>query len=56
MVGDFFRANANPTLEFALSVAISLIVVAFSLIVSATLRLSPFLAHHLFGEKYKIQQ
>lgn len=52
-IGSFFEQYDNPTLEFTLTLFIALIDVAFSLVVSSALRVSPFLAHHLFGEKYR---
>lgn len=51
-VGEFFKQNENPTLEFALEAFIAAIVIAFCLIVSNVIRTSPFLGHHLFGAKY----
>lgn len=50
-IGDFFATNLNPTLEFVVSMILSVIVVSICLLVSSILRLSPFLAHWIFGAK-----
>ena len=39
----------SPLLEFVVAMAVALVVVALSLLVSRLLRISPFLAHYLFG-------
>ena len=54
-VGDFFDQHSNPTLEFFISMALALMVVALSLAVSNVIRLSPLLAKYLFGVKEKHQ-
>lgn len=52
MVGEFFKQYDNPILEFSLTFAIALIVIGCCLVVSSFIRVSPFLAHYLFGAKY----
>lgn len=52
MIGEFFRQNDNPSIEFALTAIIALVVISICLVVSNVIRISPFLAHHLFGVKY----
>ncbi len=52
-VGDFFDQHSNPTLEFFISMALALMVIALSLAVSNVIRLSPLLAKYLFGVKEK---
>ncbi|MCM1109229.1 MAG: acyltransferase [Clostridium sp.] len=47
---DFGKLN-SPFLEFAISLIIAIGVIAASLTVSHVLRLSPVLAHYLFGQK-----
>ena len=42
--------------EFVIILAISFIVLLLSLMVSYLIRLSPFLAHYLFGVKYEYQR
>lgn len=51
-VGKFFNDFENPIVEFALTFVLAMIVVAVSLVVSNVIRISPFLAHNLFGAKY----
>ena len=41
------------SLEFAVAILLSLVVVAACLLVSYVIRLSPFLGHYLFGVKYE---
>lgn len=41
----------NPTLEFVVSIALSILVIGICLIVSNVLRTSPVLGHYLFGVK-----
>ena len=43
----------NVFLEFVVIMAVSLIVLALSLLTSYVIRLSPFLGHYLFGVKYE---
>lgn len=51
MFGCFFSEHSNPTLELFVSLFLSLIVIAMCVLVSNVIRLSPFLAHWLFGVK-----
>ena len=51
MFGHFFSENHNPTLELFISLLLSLIVIAICLLTSNIIRLSPILAHWLFGVK-----
>lgn len=53
VVGDFFVRHPNPIVEFFIAVVLSVIVLAFSLLLSSLIRLSPTLAHYLFGVKNK---
>lgn len=53
MVGDFFKLNVNPLLEFFISVLLALLVIAVCLAVSAVVRTSSVLATLLFGVKSK---
>ena len=52
-VVSVFRDNPMPALEFVFSLIIALIVIAFCLLISNVIRLSPTLAHWLFGVKKK---
>ena len=50
MVGEFFRVNRhNFILDTTASLAVALLVIAFCVIVSNWLRVSPFLKKYLFG-------
>lgn len=51
MTGEFFVENNNSVVAFALTVILSLLVIAVSLVISNTLRVSPFLGKYLFGVK-----
>ncbi len=51
MVGDFFKTNFNPSIEFVFSFLLALVVVGLSLVVSNIIRTSDILAHWLFGVK-----
>ena len=51
MVGAFFVAGGNFTLEVTTVVLLSLLVILFSLIMSNVIRISPFLAYWLLGER-----
>lgn len=51
MVGDFFRTNFNPTLEFVCSFLVSIVVVGLCLVMSNVIRTSDTLAYWLFGVK-----
>lgn len=50
-IGDFFINNVNPTLEFVFSTIIAIIVIGICLLMSNIIRISPILAHYLFGVK-----
>ena len=50
MVGEFFRVNRqNFILDTTASLAVALLVVAFCIVTSQLLRVSPFLKKYLFG-------
>ncbi len=51
VVGDFFRANYNPSVEFVCSFVVSIVVVGLCLVMSNVIRTSDTLAHWLFGVK-----
>lgn len=51
-VTTVFTDHPMPIIEAAVSLLIALIIVAASLLISNIIRLSPFLAHWLFGAKY----
>lgn len=53
MVGRFFKDNANPSIEFFVSLLIAVWVVVLCLCMSNVLRLSSFMEHYLFGVKRK---
>ena len=50
-IGNWFKANINPSLEFFVSLALAAMVIALCLVVSNIIRISPFLANWLFGVK-----
>ena len=50
--GDDIDRTHGVIIEAAVSLLIALIIVAASLLISNIIRLSPFLAHWLFGAKY----
>ena len=50
---DQLKAFDNQLVEFLVIMAISLAVLALSLLASYVIRLSPFLGHYLFGVKYE---
>lgn len=50
-VAIVFREYPMPSIEFVFSLIIALIVIAFCLLISNVIRLSPTLAHWLFGVK-----
>lgn len=52
-LGAFFTSQPSVLLEATTVVALSLLVIVFCLIVSNTIRVSPFLAHWLLGVKQK---
>ena len=52
MVGEFFRVNRhNIILDTTAALAVALVVVAFCVITSQLLRVSPFLKKYLFGRE-----
>lgn len=51
MVGEWFRVNCNPILEFAAALAIAAAVIAASLLVGRLIRLNPTLARWLLSAK-----
>lgn len=53
IVGQFFKNNTNPSVEFFVSLLITVWVVSLSLCMSNILRLSSFMEHYLFGVKRK---
>lgn len=53
MVGEFFKNNVNPTLEFLVTVLLAIWIVILCLCISNIIRLSNTLAHYMFGVKIK---
>ena len=51
VVGEWFRANPNPVIEYVLAMAVAAVVIAASLLVGRIIRLSPTLAHWLLAAK-----
>lgn len=51
VVGEWFRANPNPVIEYVLAMAVAAVVIATSLLVGRIIRLSPTLAHWLLAAK-----
>lgn len=51
-LGEFFLRHSNPVIEFGVSLFLALLVIVICLVVSNIIRLSPFLAHCLFGTKH----
>ena len=51
--GNQLLSYNNPLLEFLIAMTLAVVVLVFSLLASYILRLSPFLAHYLFGVKNK---
>ena len=51
VVGEWFRANPNPVIEYVLAMAVAAVVIAASLLVGRIIRLSPMLAHWLLAVK-----
>lgn len=51
MLGQFFKHNSNPSVEFLISLFIAIWVILLSLIMSKIIRLSGFFEHRLFGVK-----
>ena len=50
---SIFRDSPMPIIEFALTLSISLAIIAMSLLVSYIIRLSPISAHYIFGHNKK---
>lgn len=50
-IKDFLNSCNSPVIELFVSITISLMVISITLLISNILRLSPFLAHYLFGVK-----
>lgn len=50
-LGDMLQTDENKVIEALIAFLLALVVTAVSLLVSEVLRLSPFLAHYLFGAK-----
>ena len=50
---DQLKAYDSQFIEFFVIMGISLVVLAFTLLTSYVIRLSPFLGHYLFGVKYE---
>lgn len=50
-LGQVFICQQNPVIEFFVSLSLALSVIIICLVVSNIIRLSPFLAHYLFGVK-----
>lgn len=50
-LGRYVMGNGNPTVELFVSLAIAIMVVSLCLLMSNIIRLSPILAHCLFGVK-----
>jgi len=48
---EFLNSCNSPVIELFVSITISLMVISITLLISNALRLSPFLAHYLFGVK-----
>jgi len=53
VLGIFFKAPPNPTIEQFVSGIFALMVISLCLAVSSVVKLSPVLAHWLFGVKIK---
>lgn len=50
-VGSFFGLNCNPSLEFFVTLVLSLLVILICLVISSLIRLSPALSYYLLGVK-----
>lgn len=53
MMGEWFRVNPNPLIEYVLAMLIAVVLIAASLLVGQIIRLSPALAHWLLAETNK---
>ena len=51
MLGQWFTNNPNPAIEFFITTAIALMVIAISIVIGNIIRLSPTLSHYLLGTK-----
>ena len=51
-----FHDHPMPVLEFTVTLLISIIVIAISLLIGNILRLSPFVAHYFFGTKQTLPE
>lgn len=51
VIGEWFKANPNPIIEYVLAMAIAAVVIAASLLVGRIIRISPTLAHWLLAAK-----
>lgn len=51
VIGEWFKANPNPIIEYVLAMAIAAVVIAASLLVGRIIRLCPTLAHWLLAAK-----
>ena len=51
-----FVDHPMPIIEATASLLVTLLIIAVSLLISNIIRLSPFLAHWMFGAKYPKQQ
>ena len=52
-IGNWFKANINPSLEFFASIIVAAMVIALCLVMSNIIRISPILANWLLGVKSK---
>lgn len=50
-IGSWLLQNDNKSFDMLITLFLALWIVAFSLLISSAIRLSPFLAHYLFGAK-----
>lgn len=55
-MNDWFNLYPNPSMEFIVSVVLALVTIVLCLVTSNVIRLSPFLAHWLFGVKYEVHE
>lgn len=53
MIGEWFKLNPNPLIEYVLAMLMAVILIAASLLVGQVIRLSPALAHWLLAETNK---
>lgn len=50
LIGDWFKINSNPLIEYMLALFIAIMLIVVSLFVGRLIRLSPILAHWLLAE------